>query len=53
MGQLKLDGLGAVLVESNSVALVRTLFCQHVYPKIGSDKLERFQKQIGVVQVCK
>lgn len=35
MGQLKLDGLGVVLVESNSVAWVGTLFCAAYLPRSG------------------
>lgn len=32
MGQLTLDSFDVVLVESNSVALVRTLFCPAYLP---------------------
>ena len=35
MGQLQLDGLGVVLVESNSVALAGTLFCAAYLTKSG------------------
>lgn len=41
---MKLDGLGVVLVESNSVALVRALF-QPADDREGMDELEKFQKQ--------
>ena len=53
MGQLKLNGLGVVLVESNSVARVGTYFVQHIYPEVGLGKLEEFQKQIRVIRVGK
>ena len=41
MGQLKLDGLGVVLVESNSVARVGTLFCAAYLPRSGPGEIGR------------
>ena len=35
MGQLKLDGLEVVLVESSSVARIGTLFCPAYLPQSG------------------
>lgn len=39
------------MIESNPGALVKTLFCHPIYLRIGTEKLETFQKQTRVIEL--